>query len=119
MDKNFLAKAKKNLIERKGQLEKELEGFALKDKKVPGDYDSQFPDLGTLQSSDEDAQRVTAYENRLSVEYTLESQLTGINQTLAKIKRGTYGLCEKCGQPISEKRLVAMPEARFCLKCQK
>ncbi|MDD2730782.1 MAG: TraR/DksA family transcriptional regulator [Candidatus Portnoybacteria bacterium] len=119
MDKNFLNQAKKNLLERKSQLEKELGGFALKDKKVPGDYDSRFPDLGTLQSSDEDAQRVTAYENRLSVEYALESRLAEINLTLKKIDKGTYGQCEKCGQPIGEKRLAAMPEAKFCLKCQK
>lgn len=119
MDKNFLDQAKKNLLERKSQLEKELGGFTLKDKKVPDDYDSRFPDLGTLQSSDEDAQRVTAYENRLSVEYVLENRLAEINRTLEKIDKGIYGQCEKCGQPIGKKRLTAMPEAKLCLKCQK
>ncbi len=117
MDKKLLEQIKKNLKERQKKIEKELASFASKDKKVPGDYDSKFPDLGTLQSPDEDAQRVAAYENRLSLEYALELQLADINRTLEKIEKGEYGLCEKCGLPIDEKRLIAIPEAKTCLKC--
>ena len=34
------------------------------------------------------------------------------------LQKGTYGLCEKCGQPIPPERLEANPAARFCLKDQ-
>jgi DnaK suppressor protein len=36
---------------------------------------------------------------------------------LEKIKNGTYGTCENCGQKIEEARLRANPEAKLCLKC--
>ena len=38
---------------------------------------------------------------------------------LEKIKKGKYGICEKCGKEIPLERLEVSPEARFCLKCEK
>jgi DnaK suppressor protein len=40
-----------------------------------------------------------------------------VTLALSKIARGTYGKCEKCGEGIGVKRLLAMPVARLCLKC--
>jgi DnaK suppressor protein len=37
---------------------------------------------------------------------------------LRKLKDGTFGICEECGRPISEKRLMARPIARLCIKCK-
>lgn len=41
-----------------------------------------------------------------------------VDAALEKIRQNTYGKCEKCGSPIAEKRLEALPFARFCLPCQ-
>lgn len=41
-----------------------------------------------------------------------------IDAALRRIEEGTYGMCEECGKPIPQKRLLAMPHARLCLKCQ-
>jgi DnaK suppressor protein len=41
-----------------------------------------------------------------------------IEAALGRIEEGTYGLCESCGDEIPEKRLTAMPFARFCITCQ-
>ena len=41
-----------------------------------------------------------------------------INEALARIKDGTYGLCNQCKKPIPISRLKAIPHARTCLKCQ-
>jgi RNA polymerase-binding transcription factor DksA len=38
-------------------------------------------------------------------------------QALNRIDRGTFGLCETCGQPIASARLEAIPFTRFCVKC--
>jgi DnaK suppressor protein len=32
---------------------------------------------------------------------------------------GTYGLCERCGQPIGDERLEALPAARLCMTCKR
>jgi DnaK suppressor protein len=41
-----------------------------------------------------------------------------VNAALARIARGEYGDCHACEEPISEKRLKAIPWAAFCVKCQ-
>jgi DnaK suppressor protein len=48
-----------------------------------------------------------------------ESQLVAdIDQALLRIDEGTYGLCARCGGPIDERRLEAMPTARYDAACQ-
>ena len=37
---------------------------------------------------------------------------------LAKIDKGTYGLCERCGQPIPKERLKALPWAALDVGCK-
>ncbi len=44
--------------------------------------------------------------------------LMRIDQAMARIMEGTYGLCFECKKPISARRLKALPHARTCLKCQ-
>jgi len=41
-----------------------------------------------------------------------------IDHALAKIANRTYGLCERCGQPIPRPRLKALPYARLCVACK-
>jgi len=41
-----------------------------------------------------------------------------IQSALAKIGDGSYGLCERCEEPIPRKRLAAVPWARLCAPCQ-
>lgn len=41
-----------------------------------------------------------------------------IDQALLRIKEGNYGICARCGQPINERRLEALPTARYDAVCQ-
>lgn len=41
-----------------------------------------------------------------------------IDQALLRMKEGTYGICTRCGEPIDERRLEAIPTARYDAKCQ-
>ena len=41
-----------------------------------------------------------------------------IDQALLRIKEGSYGICARCGQPIDERRLEAVPTARYDAQCQ-
>ena len=118
MDKNLQQQLKKRLEQAKAEIEKELQLITKKDPKMEGDYDTKFPDIGTLQSSDESAMRFAEYERTLPIEHILELRLQSINQALAKIKNGTYGLCEKCGKSIDEKRLQAFMDVKTCVGCK-
>ena len=49
-----------------------------------------------------------------------ESRLIGkINQSLARIEDGTFGICDMCGEKISLQRLKARPVTTFCIDCKK
>jgi len=41
-----------------------------------------------------------------------------IDQALMRMDEGSYGMCVRCGHPIDERRLEAMPTARYDAKCQ-
>lgn len=41
-----------------------------------------------------------------------------IEEALAKIEEGTFGLCEMCEEPIDVKRLEAQPVADMCIRCK-
>jgi len=53
--------------------------------------------------------------NRNTLDVTL---LREVQDALHRIARGTYGVCQECEEPISGKRLDAVPWAKFCVKCQ-
>ena len=44
-------------------------------------------------------------------------ELAAIRLALARLDEGTYGACSKCGKPIDDRRLQAMPTATTCLVC--
>jgi len=44
--------------------------------------------------------------------------LSQIGAALARINDGEFGICVECEEPISPKRLAAVPWAAYCLRCQ-
>lgn len=115
LDNKLLKELRKKLESDKKEIENELQKIAVKDKKIPGDYDTKFPSYGS--SMDENAMEVTDYQDRLSLHHTLKVDLLKINNALGKMKAGTYGMCENCTQPISIERLRANSAATVCLDC--
>jgi len=41
-----------------------------------------------------------------------------IDESLKRIKAGDYGLCANCEEEINQKRLDAVPWAKYCINCQ-
>ena len=52
--------------------------------------------------------------NRNSIDVSL---LREIEEALDRIDEGVYGECMDCDEPISTKRLEAIPWARYCIAC--
>ena len=46
------------------------------------------------------------------------AELADVEHALRRLKGGTYGTCEACGQDIALDRLEALPAARFCVRDQ-
>lgn len=119
MDTQDLKRLKQGLEEEKIKIETELESFANKNPVVRGDYQARFPLTDETDTPDVKAHSVTGYEEERAIEQNLELRLKEIDETLKKIEAGTYGVCAKCLAPIEERRLMAVPAARFCLPCAK
>ena len=69
-------------------------------------YDENFADSGQVAAEQG--------ENKALL-MQLNEQLDEVEHALAKFEAGTYGLCERCNEPIAEARLEAMPATRFCI----
>jgi RNA polymerase-binding protein DksA len=54
-----------------------------------------------------------------SLEENSEQVLRAIDHALERMEEGTFGICETCGQPISEERLEAIPYATQCIDCRR
>jgi DnaK suppressor protein len=46
------------------------------------------------------------------------NMLRQIGQSLARIDDGSYGICQRCEDEISLKRIQALPWAVYCISCQ-
>jgi DnaK suppressor protein len=120
MKEELIKKFKERLEKEREEIEKQLKEFA-KEGKIPEDWEAKFPHFdgesgsGALERA---ADEVEEYEKLRSTEQVLEVKLKNINLALEKIKKGNYGICEKCGKEIELDRLEAVPEARFCKKCK-
>ncbi|MFF4894373.1 TraR/DksA family transcriptional regulator [Micromonospora chersina] len=44
-------------------------------------------------------------------------RIADVDDALRRVDAATYGVCERCGQPIGDERLAARPFARFCMAC--
>lgn len=70
------------------------------------DFDGNFADSGQVAAEQG--------ENKVLAE-SLQEQLNDVQSALAKMEDGSYGTCVKCGNPISEARLEAMPATPYCI----
>ena len=67
---------------------------------------------------EEEATESFELERRLTLEKRIRDQLAEVEHALQKFEKGTYGLCDSCGQPIDLARLEALPQASLCLSCK-
>lgn len=118
MDQKTIEQLKNTLENEKVRLEKELENFAIKDETTEGNFNVKYPNREDSTMEDE-ADESQEYENLLSLENSLEPKLKAVTAALEKIKSGGYGICEKCGKEIEKERLLAYPEAKLCMGCNK
>ena len=51
-----------------------------------------------------------------TLEENAEHMMVEVDDALARIDAGTYGLCVVCGEPIPEERLAAVPYATLCVR---
>jgi RNA polymerase-binding protein DksA len=108
--------AKQELLQFRSQLlaldqeESERLATSLEEEADEETYDQHIADVGAV---------TLDREMELSLQGNTERLLEQVNRALEKIEEGTYGLCDRCGQPIEEGRLEAVPYATLCIRHQR
>jgi len=96
-------------------LKKQLEELQNKDRSnqvidlAESEQISDFTDQATLESGMDINIHLKERDSRL---------ISKTKAALERIKDGTYGICEECGEDISEKRLKARPVTTVCIDCK-
>jgi DnaK suppressor protein len=55
--------------------------------------------------------------NEIGVGNSLVVTEEKLRRALAKVEEGSYGRCDRCGEPIAPARLEAVPESVLCIDC--
>ena len=108
MKKDKMAQIRNFLVEKMEALRKSADHTILKLKKS----DDKFADLFD-QAAVESSKEVEL--NCRDKEWHL---LLDIKETIMRIDHGLFGICDHCGRPISQKRLMAAPMSKLCVICQ-
>jgi DnaK suppressor protein len=67
-----------------------------------------------------DAGQATAERvNLLTMVKSLRDTLHEVQEALKRMDAGTYGVCQRCGKPVAEERLEALPATRLCISCKR
>ena len=104
----IMRQAKKALTERREALMRIWRQTSDEERQVSGTVEADWTDT----ASDNEAAKVL---HVLSDKERREFE--EIEAALARLADETYGLCLRCGRAIGRQRLMAVPEASFCLEC--
>ncbi|MCC6944682.1 MAG: TraR/DksA C4-type zinc finger protein [Thermomicrobiales bacterium] len=117
MNTETIANLHQTLIERREELTRDLEHLQseLRDLSVEQDAEGG----GTGNHFADDGSSLGEQERIGTIESNFREQIAQIDQAIERMDEGTYGACQRCGQPINEERLEALPYTAFCIDCQK
>ncbi len=107
---------RQELIAQRATLEKELEeldagSLHVSQSELSGEvsYDEESADAGTF---------TFERERDLSLANNIRDLLDKVEHAMRRLNEGTYGVCERCGEPIDKARLKALPYSVLCIKCK-
>lgn len=97
------------------KVEEQRIGIVSRLKRLRRDDPFSNTDRSLIVEPGTDAADLYGHEQTMVLEQKLKSDLKEIELALKKIKKGTYGKCEKCGKVIEPARLEVKPSAIYCL----
>jgi DnaK suppressor protein len=111
LDEATLARLRQELIRHRDFLRAEIASQGADPDSDDANFvdDVGFADRG--HSSEERSQAI-------AVVRALRSNLRDVERALSKMETGSFGICERCGEPISTERLEALPWAELCIDCK-
>lgn len=108
----FFAFSRGRLVEEKKDLEKQLKQINQTD---PAEVGGRVLDAEAGDESEE----ATRMSRAAALRSIILDKLSDIKLALHKGRSGSYGVCDRCGKKIDPARLKAVPEAHYCLDCER
>ncbi|MHA3978594.1 TraR/DksA family transcriptional regulator [Halovulum sp. GXIMD14794] len=100
------------IAKRRVQLEDRLAVIEEKLREIEHELEQPVPKDDEDRATEREADEVMESMGREGLH-----EIQMIRAALDRIEKGTYGICAKCGDPISEERLDAVPHAPLCRDC--
>ncbi|WOT39179.1 TraR/DksA family transcriptional regulator [Streptomyces coeruleorubidus] len=74
----------------------------------------------TTSRAEDRLQRQTAaqMEVRIKLAASARMVLADVEAALSRMNEGSYGICHLCRRPVARQRLMIVPQARYCARCQ-
>jgi DnaK suppressor protein len=107
------------LAELRAALEEQRDNLRREIEEQGGDPDSDDAEIDVERGFADSAHATAERARTLSVMKALRANLRWVNRALRKMELGTYGICERCGEPIAIERLEALPWAILCIDCKR
>jgi RNA polymerase-binding transcription factor DksA len=107
---------KNELEQERTKLEQELKGVGRRNPQNPVDWEPKPQETGVEADLHDAADHLEGYAENTAILNDLEARYNEVVAALARIDKGTFGICTVSGEPIEEARLTADPAARTCLK---
>jgi DnaK suppressor protein len=108
IDKKTIARLRKVLLKEREEIVGEVRQIFESSKEMGQDG---IQDIG------DEAANIYNKQILLSLTESERVRLQEMDEALDRIKAGTYGICEECGEPIGLKRLEVRPVAKYCVPC--
>ncbi len=80
----------------------------------PNDWEAVPSETGLEADPNDQADLMENYDENKAILNDLEIRYNDVLGALSRIEKGTYGVCEVCGEAIEEERLEAEPAAKTC-----
>lgn len=111
--KSFLEKQKKKIVEEQVNILKQVESLKKEDPFADPDHASDNAAIDT------DVREQVGHDTVEAEIKDLEKRQRDLKSALVRIQKGKYGVCEKCNKTIPVGRMELVPEAHFCIDCEK
>jgi len=102
--------------------------LAARRDELKGEYNATISEITELQrdrltdsAGDDQADTGTKTferEQEISLANSILERVNQVERALERLDEGSYGWCERCGNPIPVERLAAFPSATLCVTCK-
>lgn len=113
LSKTFLANQKTVIEEEQKKITLQIQNLKSEDPFLDPDHVSDNAAVDT------DVREQVGHDTIEAEIKDSQKRLVELSLALETLKKGTYGVCQRCNKDIPQARLELVPEAKYCIECKK